>query len=133
MINRINSPAEYKLVRDHTKVNQKLEQCEHNITYCEMVKSEVSGLSYNKDTHDEIKARSEELQKKFGDSCSSMLQASKKKELIETIVKLCESTIAIEQERMKELNAKLFEIESLKHEFERINARIEHLKANQKE
>lgn len=131
MVQQVVSPAEYKLERDWAKVNQKLELCERNIAYCEMVKSEVLGAAYSKDIHDKIKARSEEMQKKFGYFRSAMLQASKK-ELIETIVKFCDHTIAIEQERMMELNAKLSEIESLKNELERINARIENVKAHQK-
>jgi len=132
MAQHVASPAEYKLDRDRAKVNQKLEQCKCNIAYCEMVKSEVLGAAYDKDTHDAIKSRSEEIQKKFGDSCSTMLQVSKKENLVKMIVDVCDNTISIEQERMAELNAKLFEIELLKQELERINARIENVKAHQK-
>jgi len=122
MTHVIANRAEYTLGAAQAKVNQKLELCEHNIAYCGMVKSEVSGVAYNKDTRDAIKARSEQMQKKFGDFRSAMLQASKKKDLIETIVKVCERTISIEQERMKELHADL----------SKIDARIEEQKAYEK-
>ena len=122
MTHVIANRAEYTLGAAQAKLHQKLELCERNIAYCEMVKSEVSGLAYNKDTRDGIKARSEQMQKMFGDFRSAMLQASKKKDLIETIIKVCDRTITIEQERMTELHVDL----------SKIDARIEEQKAHEK-
>lgn len=96
----------------HCKTTQSIEICNRNIAYCEMIKSEVSVLIYNKDTRDSIKARSDALQKMFPDFRSAMLKDSKKKDLIETIVKVCNRSIEIEQERIQKLNDDLVKIEA---------------------
>lgn len=89
------------------RVNLKIKENEESIAFCEKIKSGVSGLEYNKDTRDDIKALAESLQKKYSDFRSAMLRDCKKKDLIQTIIKVCDRTIQIENERMESNKADL--------------------------
>lgn len=89
------------------RVNSRIKENKVSIAFCEKIKSDVSGLEYNKDTRDDIKALAESLQKKYSDFRSAMLRDCKKKELIQTIIKVCDRTIQIENERMESNKADL--------------------------
>lgn len=89
------------------RVNLRIKENKESITFCEKIKSDVSGLEYNKDTRNDIKALAESLQKKYSDFRSAMLKDCKKKDLIETIIKVCDRTIQIENERMESNKADL--------------------------
>lgn len=89
------------------RVNLRIKENNESIAFCEKIKSDVSGLEYNKDTRDNIKALAESLQKKYSDFRSAMLKDSKKKDLIQTIIKVCNRTIQIENERMESNKADL--------------------------
>lgn len=89
------------------RVNLRIKENNESIAFCEKIKSDVSGLEYNKDTRDNIKALAESLQKKYSDFRSAMLKDSKKKDLIQTIIKVCNRTIQIENERIESNKADL--------------------------
>lgn len=92
------------------QVNLRIKNNNESISFYEKIKSDVSGLEYNKDTRDYIKNIAESLQKKFGDYRSAMLKDSKKKDLIQTIIKVCDHSIQYENKCIESHKADLEKI-----------------------
>lgn len=90
----------------------------HNavIAYCEMTKDRVKDVEYNAKTRDFVKAIAAELSEKYSDFRSYMLKSCKKVDLIATIVKVCDRTIDIENERMANTLASLEKIKEREKE-----------------
>lgn len=86
------------------------------IAYCEMTKDRVKDIEYNTKTRDFVKAIATELSEKYRDFRSAMLKDCKKNDLIATIVKVCDRTIYIENERMANVLVSLEKIKEREKE-----------------
>lgn len=98
------------IARKHAEATWAIDGHNAVIAYCEMTKDRVKDVEYNAKTRDFVKAIAAELSEKYRDFRSYMLKDCKKAHLIETIVKVCDRTIDIENERMENTLASLEKI-----------------------